>query len=322
MSTAEGAKGIIRDGLIAYWDAANYLSNPTASGGQNVLNLPVSYSIYDMIGQNHMYLPVSGTSLHQYLTSSASPNYGPAYYKTGLGGSFGPLTNPLIGDLNQELSGFTLEVIGRYDGSAQTSGFIQKGTNTAVSNVFYPTGSVNNLDWMLQPAQGANVFSPALTRLYSTVAFQCSVTSSLGTTVLTAFAFDTASNAQWGSANGLNLKGYHIHYTVTFDGSRIRLYINGQEDQSAPPYDWWPEPQVNPLYSSTQYIKVLPGGITNGRITNKTNIIETFKKGSVVYQGFGYIHVARIYNRALSSQEVLQNYNAQRGRQGYKFINP
>jgi hypothetical protein len=319
MSTTEGAKQVIRDGLIAYWDMANPLSNPTASSGGAVSSLPNSsstgwgYIFYDMIGNQEMYLPSPGTTSHQYQPSTT---YGPAYYKPALGNAYGPLTKPLTGSLNNELSGFTLEVIGGFYGSAQTSGFIGKGTNTAIANVFYPTSSAaaGNLDWMLQPAQGSTgLWNPQLTQLWSTTAFQCRVTSSAGITVLTAFAFDSASN-------GTSLRSRNIHYTATFDGGRIKLYINGKEDQSQAPFSFWPEPQTNPIYSSTQYIKQIPGGITNGRLLNSSNIIETFKK--YIYTGYGYLHTLRIYNRALSDAEVLQNYNFQRGRQGYSSIQP
>ena len=76
------------------------------------------------------------------------------------------------------------------------------------------------------------------------------------------------------------------HIVGSYDGSNMRIYVNGI------------------LYNTTPH----SGNI----LTSTTNLHVGMSFGSEEFPG--YIAVARIYNRGLSTSEVLQNYNATKGR--------
>ena len=77
------------------------------------------------------------------------------------------------------------------------------------------------------------------------------------------------------------------HVVGVLDTTAIRLYLNGVEIGTATTRTINPNPNNSPLYISG------PTYSLNGKIA-----------------------ISRIYNRALTPQEILQNYNAQKGRFG------
>lgn len=88
------------------------------------------------------------------------------------------------------------------------------------------------------------------------------------------------------------------HMTITYNGSTVKGYINGLEVASA-----------NVIYDSPHddgvtdhYLLIGPGTVTN------------MGDGKYLTGGIGEI---RIYNKGLSSAEVLANYNATKARYGY-----
>lgn len=83
------------------------------------------------------------------------------------------------------------------------------------------------------------------------------------------------------------------NYVLTYDGSTVKSYYNGILENS---------------YSST--ITSQPTGNTN--IANFTY----YGPGVAAYSFEGRIPITRFYNRALTSTEVTQNFNATRGRFG------
>lgn len=85
------------------------------------------------------------------------------------------------------------------------------------------------------------------------------------------------------------------NFVSTYDGSTIRIYINGVQSGTG-------LSQSGTIESNTQDLTV---GV---RFTQTTQQSSSFFTGN--------IFTNRIYNRALSSSEVLQNYNAQKGRFG------
>jgi hypothetical protein len=80
--------------------------------------------------------------------------------------------------------------------------------------------------------------------------------------------------------------GVWLHITATYDGSTMRLYKNGLLDSSASPI--------------------------TGNMTNNIKNLTIGVRGGQYFRG--QIAVARIYSRALSANEVTQNFNALRGR--------
>ena len=81
------------------------------------------------------------------------------------------------------------------------------------------------------------------------------------------------------------------HLVGTYDGSVTRAYLNGVEI--------WSEPQTGNIPDATYYIGTYGGAIADG-----------------VHNFNGHIPVARIYNRALTASEILQNYNMTKSRFG------
>ena len=86
--------------------------------------------------------------------------------------------------------------------------------------------------------------------------------------------------------------GVWYHYVGTYDGATIKLYVNGN------------------LYSSFSYAGT-PSSGGYVRIARRWDSLVT--SGNFIN---GSIPIVRVYNKALNSSEVLQNYNATKGRFG------
>lgn len=84
--------------------------------------------------------------------------------------------------------------------------------------------------------------------------------------------------------------------TVTRDNSTIKIYVNGNLVTTV---------TGATIPSNTSWITYAGGSLTLGRVTS--NNLINYK---------GKIAITRIYNRPLSDSEVLQNFNANRGRFG------
>jgi hypothetical protein len=81
------------------------------------------------------------------------------------------------------------------------------------------------------------------------------------------------------------------HIVGTYDGTTTRAYLNGVQ-----------------VYSEAQ----------SGTISDTTYVLGTYGQGLAdgVHNFHGSLPLSRIYNRALTAAEVLQNFNANRGRFG------
>jgi len=86
--------------------------------------------------------------------------------------------------------------------------------------------------------------------------------------------------------------GVWYYVVATFDGFTNRIYINGTQETS----------------STT-------GGTNVPILTTTTAAIGAYSQGPA-YPLAGNIALAKVYNRALSASEILQNYNATKGRFG------
>ena len=90
------------------------------------------------------------------------------------------------------------------------------------------------------------------------------------------------------STTNISTLGIFYHATFTWDGSYSRMYINGVLEATSALYAFIP-------------------------VVNNTDI--QISKGP--YGQFnGYIGEAKIYNRALSASEIMQNYLARKGKYG------
>jgi hypothetical protein len=112
-----------------------------------------------------------------------------------------------------------------------------------------------------------------------------------GTTFGSHWAVQTSTGARPYNVNGSIPRNQWTHLVGTYNGSVSRAYINGVEV--------WNSPLTGTIPSSTYYI-----GTYGGTIVDDTHNFN------------GYIPVAKIYNRALTAEQVLQNYNASKRRFG------
>jgi hypothetical protein len=80
------------------------------------------------------------------------------------------------------------------------------------------------------------------------------------------------------------------YYTATYDGTKIVIYRQG-------------------VYQGEQ-------ATTGTAVFTSTIIIGSWAAGASTYAWQGKIDAVQLYNRALTANEVLQNFNALRGRYG------
>ena len=112
-----------------------------------------------------------------------------------------------------------------------------------------------------------------------------------GTTFGSHWAVQTSTGARPYNINGSIPRNKWTHLVGTYNGSVSRAYINGVEV--------WNASLTGTIPSATYYI-----GTYGGTIVDDTHNFN------------GYISVAKIYNRALTSEQVYQNYNASKSRFG------
>ena len=110
------------------------------------------------------------------------------------------------------------------------------------------------------------------------------------------FSLHWANNTNNGAqrpagANGSIPNNAWSHITGTYDGTTSRGYINGVE-----------------VFTAAQ----------TGTIPDSTYVVGTYGPTltDVTHNFHGLISIARIYNRGLTTSEVLQNFNSERGRFG------
>jgi hypothetical protein len=99
------------------------------------------------------------------------------------------------------------------------------------------------------------------------------------------------SNSRIYNWNGSIPNNAWSYLAGTYDGSTMKAYLNGVEIYSAA--------QTGTIPDATYVVGTYGGALTDG-----------------VHNFNGDISVARIYNKGLSAAEVLQNFNAERGRFG------
>ena len=110
----------------------------------------------------------------------------------------------------------------------------------------------------------------------------------------TTFILDSATtflNFNFSTAGTIQLN-IPFHWVFTLDSSKqVMMYLNGNPTPSA-----------------------------NTQLTSYTNIVSSYNRfglrGSNARRYNGNLNINRIYNRALSQQEITQNYNALKGRFG------
>jgi hypothetical protein len=112
-----------------------------------------------------------------------------------------------------------------------------------------------------------------------------------GTTFGSHWAVQTSTGARPYNINGSIPRNKWTHLVGTYNGSVSRAYINGVEV--------WNASLTGTIPSATYYI-----GTYGGTIVDDTHNFN------------GFISVAKIYNRALTAEQVYQNYNTSKSRFG------
>lgn len=95
---------------------------------------------------------------------------------------------------------------------------------------------------------------------------------------------NTTSSSRPASANGSIPNNAWTHIVGTWDGTTSRAYINGAEV--------WSSPQSGTIPSATYVVGTYGGGLTDG--------MHNFQ---------GQIALARVYNKALTGAEIMQNWS-------------
>jgi len=163
------------------------------------------------------------------------------------------------------------------------------GINDYVSFVFNPvlTNKITVEVWVkLEDAQGVNTIAWILGRessyrmIYSsTIQWICATTNNGWYTTGTAISSDVSS-----------IYSEIYQFVGTYDGMNNRLYVNGN-------------------------LRTIGEPISGNILTQGTYYLIRSDAVNVDY-GQGIIYSHRMYNRALSPQEILQNYNATKARFG------
>jgi len=152
-------------------------------------------------------------------------------------------------------SGITLECVFNASTNTQNAGIINKWTSGAVTD--------NSFTFLVNTTSNLRFI------LYDSIT---------GTTDLTLTS--TFNENQW----------YHV--TSTWDGSIMKMYVNGVLQPETLSYS----------------------GTIN--ISTKQLTIGTLREEDFIFPFNGRIAISRVYNRGLDSSEVLQNYNSLKGRFG------
>jgi hypothetical protein len=101
------------------------------------------------------------------------------------------------------------------------------------------------------------------------------------------------------SINDFSLNTWH-HLVFTYDGTNVKLYDNGTLEHTGPSVTIDSYPPNTAGFNGNSYI----GGTNDSRVGHSSQEFT------------GEIGPTQIYTRALSSNEVLHNYNALKGRFG------
>jgi hypothetical protein len=130
--------------------------------------------------------------------------------------------------------------------------------------------------------------------------------TTLSNSYLSFFAYNTSN--QEISASAIDYGQYPasstaVHAVGTYDGQTARIYTNGNLSQ------------YSQSFGSVSNLR------NNASSQNQWNFWAAVNNTST-YRSQGYFYIVRIYNRALSQQEVQQNYLAQSGRFLRYNINP
>jgi hypothetical protein len=177
--------------------------------------------------------------------------------------------------------------------SANGGSIVFDGVNDRVilNNNF--SGSINNnvtveaLIW-LSTTQNTKIFTSNYTQVVAPTGFGLGISDSNNNIVKWFTGNLGTTNTIFSTTTLLNQQYYHV--VGTYDGTLKKLYINGN------------------LEASSSVSNGINNTSTSGSIGYVQNLDAQYLNGRIAF--------TRVYNRALSINEILQNYNATKGRFG------
>jgi hypothetical protein len=169
------------------------------------------------------------------------------------------------------------------------------GVNDGVNITNNFSGSIENNITVeafiqLNTSQNTRIFVSNYTQVVSPTGFAIGISDSTNNVVKWFTGNLGTTNTLFSTTTLINQLHYHV--VGTYNGNNKILYINGVSEASA----------------------TLTNAINN---TSAVASIGYLRSVNTQYLN-GSIPIARVYNRALSASEILQNYNAQKLRFGLK----
>ena len=262
------------------------------------------------------YIPVNVWTRIQYTVTNSTNNYGSianafgtdgTIYVTGVQYEKGSFATPFINTLNPsgtrsntqalfDLTNTNTNTVTTTELTYESNGnFKFDGVNDYLTISTFtnkPTTAITCESWIkpTKPSVGTGTIRGAAISATNSMYLGIIDSTDGGNTFSLHWANQT-SNSRLYSWTGNIPNNAWSHLVGTYDGTTSRAYLNGVE-----------------IWSTSQ----------TGTIPDATYVLGTYGLGlqDGVHNLNGYLDVANIYNRALSAQEVKQNFNALRGRYG------
>jgi len=183
--------------------------------------------------------------------------------------------------------------------SSGEGSFVFNGSNqyisTAHNSALKPSAAITTEQWILADDWTAGVSANYKCALSCTQGGGYS--NNIWSSTFYAYLYVSGSY-RINQADVSSFTGWH-HFVTTFDGRYVRLYVDGQE---------------------ADVIDLGSSGNTITYDADNSVFIAAEASGTTSPEGFywdGQVSITRIYNSALTAQEVLQNFNQSKNRYGF-----
>jgi hypothetical protein len=204
------------------------------------------------------------------------PGTGTTWYDLSGNSNNGDLVNS-VGYSEDNLGSLIFDGIDDYVNLQDGASWNSFGDSMTLEAVFMLTGSVSNFPRIIAKQVSALTTATSCFQLgvYSNGTFRFAVATSSG--VVDAYSTPVVSNQIY-------------HFAGTYDGSTMKRYVNGVEIGS--------NAQTGDILTSSEPL----------------TIGSSYYSGTSNYLFPGNLYACRIYNRALTAEEIQQNFQALRGR--------
>jgi hypothetical protein len=262
--------------LIAF---TNNLSGTSFTSATECLNYYATQT--DKVCFNRDYEGIVTNGLVLNVDAGFTPSYsrsGTTWYDVSSGGNNGTLTN---GPTFNSDNGGSIVFDGADDVIDCGNNSICRPTTFTQTSWIYPT-TISGQRGVFSSYYEPLVSGFFISILNSRIRFIIGINSGSGVGTYAELLGQTLNVNTW----------YQI--TISYDGTTMKIYVNGSIDVN---YTW-------------------TSGIQYDTINNKVSIGQIWVSTGYCCPFIGKTSNLSLYNRALSAEEVLQNYNAQKGRFG------